>query len=126
MACNNLAWLMALKDGEAKDALIYINRAIDLVGPQPDFLDTRGVIYLHLKQTDDAIRDIETALKAAPKPSKLFHLAQCYLQRNDKTKAKQYLLEAKVKGLDRALLGPDGLHPLEQPAYQKLNAELGL
>jgi cellulose synthase operon protein C len=123
---NNLAWLMAFKDGEGKNALDDVNRAITLGGHQPDYLDTRGVIYLSLRQTKDAIIDLENAVKADPKPSKLFHLAQAYFQDNNKEKAKQYLKEAKAKGLDRIRLGPGGLHSLEQPAYQKLLSDLGL
>ena len=71
------------------------------MGPQPDFLDTRGVIHLGLNQTKEAITDLEAAAKTAPSPSKLFHLAQAYYQINDKEKAKQFLREAKAKGLDR-------------------------
>ena len=45
---NNLAWLLALEGGgNLKDALEYVNAAIDLKGPLPDFLDTRGIIYLN-------------------------------------------------------------------------------
>ena len=126
MSYNNLAWLMALKDGEGKGALVDINRAIDLVGPQPDFLDTRGVIHLGLNQTRDAITDLESAVKTAPSPSKFFHLAQAYFQDNNKEKAKQCLREAKARGLDRNRIGPGGLHALEESAYQKLLSELGL
>ncbi len=99
MSYNNLAWLMALKDGDGASSLEDINHAIDLVGPKPDFLDTRGVIYLGMKQTGDAINDLEKAAKADPSPAKLFHLAQAYFQANNKEKAKQFVLEAKAKGL---------------------------
>ena len=47
---NNLAWLAALKDGKVKEALEYANRAIALKPDQPDFLDTRGMIYLVSRQ----------------------------------------------------------------------------
>ena len=40
MSYNNLAWLLALKDGDGAGSLVDINRAIDLMGPKPDFLDT--------------------------------------------------------------------------------------
>ena len=122
---NNLAWLMAIKDGLDKDALVDINRAIELTGPLPDFLDTRGVIFLGLHDVNNAINDLELAVKADPSPGKLFHLAQAYFQKNDKEKARRYLKEAREKGLDRAQTGARGLHILEQPAYQKLLTELG-
>ena len=122
---NNLAWLLALKDDQGKDALVDIDHAIKLVGPLPDYLDTRGVIYLSLKQTQDAINDLEIAVKADPSPAKLFHLAQAYLQANNKEKAKQYWKDARDKKLDQIRFGPGGLHPLEQSAYQKVLGELG-
>ena len=46
---------------------------------------------------------------------------------NDKEKARQYLKEAKARGLgDRGRAGSGTLHSLEQPAYQKLLTALGL
>ena len=65
---NNLAWLLALKDGQGKDALVDIDHAIKLVGRLPDYLDTRGIIYLGLKRTKIAINDLEIAVKADPSP----------------------------------------------------------
>jgi cellulose synthase operon protein C len=126
MSYNNRAWLMSFKEGEGKGALADINQAIKILGPMPDFLDTRGVIQLGLKQTDGAISDLETAVKSNPSPSKFFHLAQAYFQKNNKEKAKQFLREAKARGLDRFGSGTGGLHTLEEPAYQKLLTELGL
>ena len=98
---NNLAWLLALKDNQGKDALVDVDNAIKLAGPCRDYLDTRGVIYLSLKQTQDAIKDLRSAVEADPSPAKLFHLAQAYLQANDKEKAKYYLKDAREKKLDQ-------------------------
>jgi cellulose synthase operon protein C len=117
---NNLAWLLALKDNRGKDALADIDNAIKLAGALPDYLDTRGVIYLSLKQTQDAIKDLQLAVEADPSAAKLFHLAQAYLQDNNKEKAKHLLNDAREKKLD----GPGALHPLEQSAYQKFVGEL--
>jgi cellulose synthase operon protein C len=117
---NNLAWLMALHDGKGREALEYINHAITLKGPQPDFLDTRGVVYLTAGESQRAIDDLEKAVAVAPSSSKYFHLAQAYLGAKNKEKAKQSLEAAKIKGWEQS-----GLHPLEQGAYQKVLAELG-
>jgi cellulose synthase operon protein C len=116
---NNLAWLLALKDDQSKEALVDIDNAIKLVGPKPDYLDTRGVIYLSLKKTQDAIKDLQSAVEADPSPPKLFHLAQAYLQANNRERATYYWKDAVEKKL------PGGLHPLEQSAYQKVLGELG-
>ena len=120
---NNLAWLMTLKDGKANEALALINQAIERKGPRlPDFLDTRGVIYLTAGDKQRAIQDLEDAVARDPSsPDKLFHLAQAYLEVHDKEKAKQNLEKAKSKGLV-----PSKLHPLEVSAYSKVVAELGL
>jgi cellulose synthase operon protein C len=122
---NNLAWLLAIKDDQGKVALADVDNAIKLAGALPNFLDTRGVIYLSLKQTRDAITDLQSAADADPSPAKSFHLAQAYLQANDKEKAKHYLKDARAKKLEQIGFGPGGLHPLEQPAYQKVLSELG-
>ena len=116
---------MALKDRKGSEALKYINEAIMLQGPRgvylPDFLDTRGVVYLTAGEPRRAIIDLEKAVEAAPSPSKYFHLVQAYLADNNKEKARQNLELAKTRGL--ALRD---LHPLEQPSYQKVLSELGM
>ena len=124
-AYNNLAWLLALKYKQGNQALVEINRAIKLAGQVPDFLDTRGVVYLSLNQPRDAIKDLEMAVKANPSPVRLFHLTQAYLQGGDRAKAKQNWKAARDKNLDQIRLDPGGLHRLEQSAYQKVLGELG-
>ena len=121
-AYNNLAWLTALYEGKGSEALPYINRAIELMGPMSEFLDTRGVVYLMLGDFQHAIEDLEKAVTVAPDPSssKYFHLAQAYLGAKNKEKAKQSLEAAKIKGLKQS-----DLHFLERGAYQKVLTELG-
>ena len=119
-AYNNLAWLMALKDGKGREALEYINRAINLKGPLPDFLDTRGVVYLTVGDSQLAIDDLKKAVADAPSPAKYFHLAQAYLGAKERVKAKQSLEAAKITDWEQS-----GLHALEKQAYQKVLIELG-
>ena len=119
MSYNNFAWLLALKYNQGKDALENVDNAINLAGSLPDYLDTRGVIYLNLKKTQDAIKDLQSAVEADPSPPKLFHLAQAYLQANNRERATYYWKDAVEKKL------PGGLHPLEQSAYQKVLGQLG-
>jgi cellulose synthase operon protein C len=125
MAYNNLAWLLALTGDQGKNALVNIDHAIKLVGAMPEYRDTRGIVYLSLKRTQDAIDDLEIAVKADPSPAKLFHLTQAYLQANKKEEAKHYWRVAMDKKLDQLRFGPRGLHPLEQSAYQQVLNELG-
>ena len=116
---NNLAWLMALTDGN-KDALTYVNEAIAFNGPKPDFLDTRGIVFLKAGKVQLAINDLEQAVAANPKPPVSFHLAQAYHAANNDDKARHHLKAAIAKRLR-----PNDLHPLERAAYDKLVAELG-
>jgi tetratricopeptide (TPR) repeat protein len=118
---NNLAWLMTLKDGKATAALEYVNKAIGLKGPTPDFLDTRGIVYLTTGDKQRAIKDLEAAVAGDRTPAKLFHLAQAYLEVHDKERAKRIFAEAKTKGL---VLGT--LHRLEEPSYHRVVNELGM
>ena len=126
IASNNLAWLMALNGGEWSDALDLINRAIKIKGPTPDYLDTRGVVYLSagdFVQSEElgqrALKDLKEAIELQPTASKYFHLAQAYLTVKDKVNAVKSLELAKAKGL------PNGLHRLERARYKKLLGELG-
>jgi cellulose synthase operon protein C len=119
IALNNLAWLMALRDGQGSAALDLINRAIAFKGPLPEFLDTRGVVYLTSGQSQRAIDDLENAVAVDPSASKYFHLAQAYLEANKREAAKQSLAKAHTKGLK-----PTSLHPLEVTAYQEVLSAL--
>ena len=122
LALNNLAWLMAHYDGKVKEALVYANRAIDLRRDHPDFLDTRGVIYLLDRQPERAIEDLERAVSGDPSsPSKHFHLALAFLANNDRKKAKESWETAKAKGFTQ-----NSLDAFEEPSHQNLVKELGL
>jgi tetratricopeptide (TPR) repeat protein len=121
VALNNLAWLTALNGGpkgDARGALNLINQAIQLRGPLPDFLDTRGIVYLAGGEDRLAIADLENAAAAAPSAAKYFHLTQAYLKVNDKEKARKNLEAAKSLGL------PSGLHQLELRSYRQVLSAL--
>jgi cellulose synthase operon protein C len=122
IASNNLAWLIALNGGGREgEALELINSAIRARGgTQPEYLDTRGMIYLAAGEPQRAMSDFEAAFRFAPTPSKYFHLAQAYLQLNDKERARQMLVAGKTRGL------PGGLHRLELARYNKVASELGM
>ena len=121
IASNNLAWLIVLKNGRGSDeAIDLINNAIRLLGPNPEFLDTRGMVYLTAGQGQRAITDLEMALKSDHKAPRYFHLAQAYLKLNEKEKARKTLEDGKNRGL------PSGLHALELATYKHLASELGM
>jgi tetratricopeptide (TPR) repeat protein len=118
-ALNNLAWLLAQTNGNKDDALKLIQRAIERQGDVPDFLDTRAVVEMGKSQADAAVRDLEQANADQPTASRTFRLAQAYYLANNRDKALEALRRAKSSGLK-----PEDLHPTEQMAFRKVNAEL--
>jgi cellulose synthase operon protein C len=121
VALNNLAWLLAHRTGEAREALDHINKAVSGMGRRPDLLDTRGVIYLALRDTAKALADLKEASSEEPTPVRLFHLAKVLHAERDTSKAREVLRQAKEKGLQVAQL-----HPVEQDAARRLLDEYGI
>jgi tetratricopeptide (TPR) repeat protein len=119
MALNNLAWLLALKDGKGDQALLLINRAIDIVGPIPEFLDTRALASLTLGRSDLALADLEESVRPSLAASVLalinFHLVQAYQMAGKPREAAKAWRAAKASGLEAT-----ALHPLELKKYQEL------
>jgi tetratricopeptide (TPR) repeat protein len=111
---NNLAWLIVWNHREA-EALELINRAITLIGREPTLLDTRGVVYLALGQTNLALNDLQEAVTEKPTPAVIFHLARAYLALQNRDQARAELRRAEKAGLQAA-----SLHSLEQETYQKV------
>ena len=73
---NDLAWVLSECVGRPDEALGLVDRAIALAGPWPVIVDTRGVILARLGRFDDAIRELETAIRARPAASFSYHLAR--------------------------------------------------
>ncbi len=63
-ALNTLAYFRAINHRQLEEALQEIDKAIDLLGPNPAFLDTRGFIRYRLGDYETARNDLETALSA--------------------------------------------------------------
>jgi tetratricopeptide (TPR) repeat protein len=118
---NNLAWLLAVFEGEGKEAIQLVERAIDVAGPLPELLDTRAVAWLALGKGEQAVADLKRALEDKPQlAASYFHLAQAYVRANNPGGARAALGKAKALGFR-----PDQLHPLEGKAYQQLMHGLG-
>lgn len=59
---NNLAFVLARKqEPRFKEALGLINQALSIIPNNPRFLDTRGNIYIRMKQYELAFHDLEAA-----------------------------------------------------------------
>ncbi len=77
---NNLAWVLATRDDpDLNKALELVNQAVDLEPFRPNFRETRGQILLKLERWQDAITDLEVALrKMKDKPELHSGLALAY------------------------------------------------
>jgi tetratricopeptide (TPR) repeat protein len=119
MALNNLAWLLAQRPKEAAEAEKLVNRAINLLGPRPELLDTRAVVSLALGRSAAAVADLKQANADTPTPARYFHLARALHMERRPAEALKALTKAKAAGLE-----PKGLHPAERVQYDKINKEL--
>ena len=119
VALNNLAWLAARGFGNTADALALLDRAIEVAGPRPELRDTRATVYLADGRWEDAVRELETAIRESPSPTKYFHLARARLTGRDVAAAQAAFREATSRGLKK-----DTLHPTEQLDYDKLVFEM--
>jgi tetratricopeptide (TPR) repeat protein len=120
MALNNLAWLLILHGKDPTEALQLANRAIEAAGPNPSLLDTRGIAYLALEQTEPALKDLKEATAQSPNAVRLFHLARAHQSVKDRGTALKELQRAHTMGLKA-----NTIHPLERPSLEKLQAALG-
>jgi Tfp pilus assembly protein PilF len=102
LALNNLATLLAEQPETRKEALKYIDQAIEIAGEEPALLDTKGTILLSEdKPSKNELKDALTCLeKAAATPGAdprfHFHLAVAYDRASEAEKAG----EAFAKALD--------------------------
>lgn len=119
LALNNLAWLLAVKEGKGEEALDLANQAVTVAGPNGDLLDTRATVKMALGRHDQAIRDLEEAVLVMPTASRYFHLTQAYKLTGNRIAAKESWLKAKALGLKEKVL-----HPLERKEFRVLSVEL--
>jgi cellulose synthase operon protein C len=113
---NELALLLALREGNGKEALAMINQAIDIAGPIPHLLDTRATILLSMDQPQQAVNDSLIAVESlSDMPVVFFHLSQGHLAANDRSSAQVAFHQAVAAGLH-----VKSLHPLERDNYIKV------
>lgn len=117
---NNLAFLLATRDKELPRALEYVNQAIGELGPNPDLLDTRALVYLNMGDTKKAIEELAVSIQDKPEALVYFHMAAAQLEGGDRAEAKKAWIKAHSLGLKRA-----NIRHLEQKMYEKLKEEFG-
>ncbi len=105
LALNNAANVLAESSEGRQKALEYINRAIDLAGSHPAFLDTKGTILLHENKLDPAITVLEQAVAASKAdPRFSFHLAVALARKGDFHRARLVWKQAQDNELESQIL----------------------
>lgn len=107
LALNNLATLLSEQSNTRKEALQYVDQAIQIAGPQAPLLDTKGTILVYGGQADQAIQWLEEAASALkPDPRYHLHLAVAYLQLGEDKKARNAFRNAILGDLTDEILTP--------------------
>jgi tetratricopeptide (TPR) repeat protein len=92
VAANNLAYLLAqATPPQPERALDLINSAIEKDPQHPEFRDTRGIILLMVSRPQEALVDLELALRAFPQRATLHRrMAEAYTQLGDPEQAQRH------------------------------------
>ena len=104
---NNLASLLAEKpEPQARrEALEYVEQAIDLAGKQPLLLDTKGMALLYDGEAERAVKMLQSACDyPRPDPRFLFHLAAACARLDQLDRARAALRKARDADLERQVL----------------------
>jgi tetratricopeptide (TPR) repeat protein len=121
LALNNLATLLSEQSDTRKEALQYIEQAIQIAGPQAPLLDTKGTIFVYGGRADEAVQSLEAAVTAAnPDPRYHFHLAIAYHQLGEIEKARDAFNTARDGNLTDQILTKT-----DQKFLTRLEQELG-
>ena len=105
MALNNLATLLGERPNRRKEALDYVDRAMNIAGRTPALLDTRGTILVHDQRYDEAVACLQEATAGgAEDPRYFFHLALAYQGAGKDKDARDALRSSRELGLKRAIL----------------------
>jgi tetratricopeptide (TPR) repeat protein len=117
---NNLAFILSTQNKNTDEAIGLIDRAMMVIGPSSDLLDTRGVVHLAAGKAADALKDFQEAV-LVPTAMKWVHLAFAQDALGDKDAARASLKKAQEFDLKRT-----DLYPAEWNKYERLVGELAL
>ena len=119
VAMNNLALLLALQNKEPEKARQLLERAMEIAGPLPAILDSRGLIRLAMGELQEALADFDAAIREEAKPARYFHRFQACSRLGQDKAAADALREARKRGLKL-----EQLHPLEREECRRLLGKL--
>ena len=111
---NNLAWVLS-NQGPSDEALALVQKAIAMVGPVPDLLDTRAKTFLALGRSGEAIQDMDDAISESPTAMRYFQLAEAEQMSGNPVGAQEAFQHSIQLGIDSR-----DLHPIDLPAFERL------
>jgi cellulose synthase operon protein C len=118
-ALNNLPVLLALQKQNVEESLSMVNRAMDIAGPVPAILDTRATVRMAAGQWNEALTDLDEAIRDQPRPTRYFHRALACWRLGQPRAAAEAFREAQKMGLK-----PGALLSLERADYEELARNL--
>jgi len=121
LMANNLAYNLLANPSrsDVDEARKLIDSAIAELGPNPELLDTRALVWLAAGDPQKAIADLKETL-VLPTAHKQLHLAAAYLASKNSASARIAFEKAAKLGLD-----PTTLDPQDRAILEKLEAALG-
>lgn len=117
---NNLAMALSEMSGKKQDSLMWIEKAIQIYGRDPDLLDTLGQVYFRNGRFKEALDTLIEASSRKEDVTFRIHLAQVHLAREDLSAAKEQWEIIKQSNTEDAVLTPR-----DKEFLGKLNTQFG-
>jgi predicted Zn-dependent protease len=121
LALNNLASLLGEEPQTRKEAIRFIDQAIDAAGRLPALLDTKGTILVYDGRAEDAATLLREATAGTDvDPRYYFHLSLACMGTGKSDEARAAMKKAREGNLMQFILTP-----LERRLLQELEQKLG-
>lgn len=115
-AYNNRAYFRALAGVDLDEALDDVQKAIDMGGPNDAYLDTRGFLLYLLGRSEEALADVDEAIRLAESPDNdrgretlgelYYHRALVHKKLGNRREAERDFQMAEELGFDRPARDP--------------------
>jgi len=94
-AANNLAYILAVRDGNLNEALGLAQKAKEKVPNDPSIMDTLGLVYYKKGLYDNAIGEFNDSIAKLPDNATIrYHLGLAYYKKGENEKARAALEKA--------------------------------
>jgi tetratricopeptide (TPR) repeat protein len=121
VALNNLAVLLVMQKQDMEEATKLVDRAIAVAGPVAAMLDTRAAVRMAGGKGEEALADLDEAIRDDPQAATYFHRALASWRLGKQRAATEDFREARKMGLK-----PDKLLAFERSNYDELAKNLAL